>query len=182
MKKVFGISIVLIIIDQLLRYYAQYNLYDKIIGNKHFGLTYRINYGIYLHPNANKYFMLLLAIAFLIILFFSYFAYEYYCTHIRRSTLIDIAYASLIASILGNVYIDRIIFGYVRDYIITPIAIANLADILIEISIFLLILEMIINKEARKLLRKDFNLKNIKIFLIYIINKLDKKDNSDKLK
>lgn len=172
MKKVFSISVIFIIIDQLFRYYAQYYLSDKVIGNKHFGLTYRINYGIFIYPNANKYIMLLLAIIFLIILFFSYFAYEYYCTHIRISMLIDIAYASFIASILGNVYIDRILFGYVRDYIITPIAIANIADILIEIAIFLLIIEIIINKELRELLRQDFNLKNVKPFFIYVKNKL----------
>lgn len=174
MKRVIRISLVFVILDQSLRFIAQHNLTNLEIGNEYFGFTYRKNYGMYLYPNAKRWVMVMLAIIFLLILFGSYYVYKYCCERMIISIRIDIAYALFIASILGNIYLDRIVFGYVRDYIRTPIAIANLADIAIFISIGLLVLEIILNQEFYEFLKQDCKLKNVKSFLKYIRNNIKK--------
>lgn len=174
MRRVICISSVMVILDQMLRFIAQHFLTNLEIGNEYFGFTYRKNYGMYLYPNAKRGVMAMIAIIFLLILFGSYYVYKYCCERRIISIRIDISYALFIAAILGNIYIDRIVFGYVRDYIRTPIAIANLADIIIYVAIGLLLLEIILNKEFYVFLKQDCKLKNVRLFLKYIRNNIKK--------
>jgi lipoprotein signal peptidase len=167
LKRVLVFSFILILFDQILRFYAQYNLVGKIIGNNTFGLTYKVNYGLWVYPEAPGYFLLILQIIFIFILLLVYFGYQYFCKFIRKSLLIDLAYSFFIAAAMGNVYIDPILLGYVRDYFINPIAISNLADLLYLSAIILLILEILLFKESRILL-KFTDKEDIKKFMDFI--------------
>lgn len=71
-------------------------------------------------------------------------------------------------------FVDQIAFGYVRDYIINPIAISNLADLLIWGAIILMLLETILFKESRVLLTASLNKENIKKLINFVKLKLYK--------
>lgn len=158
----------LILFDQILRFYAQCNLEGKIIGNNTFGLTYKVNRGLWIYPEAPKYFIFILQIILLFILLLIYFLYQYFCKFIRKSLLIDLAYSFFIAAIMGNMFIDQMLLGYVRDYFINPIAVSNLADLLIPLAIILILLEAILFKESRVLLTFSVNKENIKKLINFI--------------
>lgn len=176
MKRVFGFSFILILVDQILRFYAQYNLAGKIIGNKMFGFTYKVNYGLWIYPEAPRYLIFILQIILIFVLLLAYFLYQYFCEFIRKSLLIDLAYASFIAALMGNIYIDQILLGYIRDYFINPIAISNLADILIWFAIILMILEALIFKESRIILTASLNKENIGKLMKFIKGKINNRN------
>lgn len=84
---------------------------------------------------------------------FAYFLLKYYHTFYRKSLLVDLAFAFFITATIGNVIVDRLVFGYVRDYFINPIATSNLADIGSEIALILVIIELVKYPKARSLLK-----------------------------
>jgi len=69
---------------------------------------------------------------------------------------------------MGNMFIDQMLLGYVRDYFINPIAVSNLADLLIPLAIILILLEAILFKESRVLLTFSLSKENIKKLINFI--------------
>ena len=74
-----------------------------------------------------------------------------YHIYYRKSIFIDISFAFFTTAALGNVILDRLFLGYIRDYFITPIAICNLADISFEISLIFFVIELIRYPDARNI-------------------------------
>ena len=138
-KKIFLITIISVILDQLIKFIISHffsvGKSIKIIKN-FFNITYVKNNGAaFSILEGNQ--ILLIIITILTILFINY-----YLIKNKTNKFENIIYGLLLGGIYGNL-IDRIINGYVIDYLDFTIfgygfAIFNLADILIVISIFLL--------------------------------------------
>ncbi|MGE5496458.1 MAG: signal peptidase II, partial [Syntrophothermus sp.] len=77
----------------------------------------------------------------------------YYHKNFRKSLMIDLAFGFFTAAIFGNVIVDRLIFGYVRDFFINPIAVSNLADFSGEIALGLVVAEIVSYSRSRSLVR-----------------------------
>lgn len=111
-------------------------------------------------PHNKSLFMLLMTIDLVIIvLFFRFYTKEY-----RQNRLISMSFLLVTAGFVGN-FLDGLILGYVRDFIVVPvIGGTNLSDILIIIGILLLIIELTTNKVFRfswlkpKSIRKEWDL------------------------
>lgn len=177
MKRVIRFTSIIVILDQLLRFYFQYNFADKYIKLGNWGFTYKINYGIYLMPDAPESLKYILQIIYPVFIFVAYYLYRYYCDSFRISIWVDLSLAFFISGILGNIYIDKLLFGYIRDYFINPIAVSNIADLCIPISILLIIAETVFYKKSRILYKAKINKKALKSFITFIkydINKIKK--------
>jgi len=122
-----------------------------LFGN--FGFTYTTNPGIWINSNISDFSMFFVQVIVILLAIFAYFLLKYYQIFYRKSLLVDLAFAFFITAAIGNVIIDRLIFGYVRDYFINPIATSNLADICPEITLFLVIFELVTYPKARSLLK-----------------------------
>ena len=140
-KKIFVISSIFIIIDQLIKLFVRKYLtfqVDNFIIPNFFYLTYSKNTGgAFSILENNSIVLAIIGIVFL-------FGIIYYI--LKKEELVNleiIAYSFLIGGIIGNM-LDRIIFGYVTDYIGLIFGsyyypIFNFADIGIVISIIMLI-------------------------------------------
>jgi lipoprotein signal peptidase len=80
------------------------------------------------------------------------YSIKYYYSVLGKSLLIDLSFAFLTTGLLGNLIIDRMMFGYIRDYLILPMGIANIADFCGLISVILFSIEIIISTELRTIL------------------------------
>lgn len=72
----------------------------------------------------------------------------------RSSFAIDLAVAWLTVAIWGHLT-DRLLFGAARDWLVTPIGVANLPHVAIWPAVFLFALELWRHPPARRLLRLD---------------------------
>jgi lipoprotein signal peptidase len=143
--------ILLIIIDQMTKFIAQYTKCDinlfagfglKYVENK--GLTFgwlsETGYGIYIG--------LIVHIVFIFIIFFYYYRYVF----VRK----DISWAAFFGFVLvisgaGGAILDRTIFGLGRDFFIIPYyAAINFADIFITIGAILVFIEFYSNYKSKK--------------------------------
>lgn len=141
-KKLFFITIISILFDQLIKFIIShfFSVYESItIINNFFNITYVKNTGAafsILQGNQT----LLIIITVLTILLINYFL-----TKDKNVNKFEtITYGLLLGGIYGNL-IDRILYGYVIDYLDFTIfgynfAVFNLADILIVGTIFLLLI------------------------------------------
>jgi signal peptidase II len=134
-KKLFLISlfIILLILDQLTKYFARKLAYSMPIIKNFFHLTFVKNTGIGfgLFQNANPYLIWISIIALGFIM--------YYYDKMPKKTFPKVAVLFIAAGIAGNL-IDRLVFGHVIDFIdfrIWPVF--NIADSLITIGIITLI-------------------------------------------
>lgn len=78
------------------------------------------------------------------------FGIIYFHEHISKNSHLQIPLALLLGGSLGNI-VDRVFRSYVVDYIdfhFWPVF--NLADIMINISVFLIILHIMVHKEERE--------------------------------
>ena len=141
MKKNILIIILLFIIDQILKILVVNNLIlnvPRAIIKNFFNLTYVKNYGAaWSIFSGNR--LLLIIISFIALIFI----YKFMIKNNNKSNFENICYSILLGGILGNLC-DRIIYGYVIDYLDFTIfgyqyPIFNFADICIVISIFLII-------------------------------------------
>ncbi len=124
MRKYILISILLVILDQVTKFYFQSKTIEV---TSFFSFTYVENTGVAfgLFQGYNSLFIIV-ALAALVIVW-KYFR-EY-----------KVAWALLCAGIVGNLF-DRIMFGYVRDFIaVGPWPVFNLADSFNTIAVILLL-------------------------------------------
>ncbi len=145
-RKIILISLCCLLLDQLTKYLItiKMNLFDSIkIIPSFFNITYVRNHGAAFNLlDGNKILLILITVG---ILFFIYWAY------LRKKELDNnqiIIYSILIGGILGNL-VDRIIFGYVIDFLDFTIIgydfpIFNVADICIVVSVGLIILMVLL--------------------------------------
>ena len=144
-KKIIFLSLIIFIIDQLLKLLIGFTigLNSSIciiedffcISNVHnYGAAFSILYG-------NRVFLVLISIFALILVY-------YFMLKNKSLNKMDISiYSLLIGGILGNLF-DRVIYGYVVDYLDFCIfgynfPIFNLADVCIVISVGLIIIDSI---------------------------------------
>lgn len=153
MKKIGLFSIILVIIDQLLKQIISrtLSLYDKIeVIPNFFSITYTKNDGgAWSILSGNR--ILFIAVALLCLIFI----YEYFLKGKTFSCFEIVMYSLLIGGILGNL-MDRIFYGYVIDYLSFiifsyPFPVFNLADTCIVIGVILLIYEILRGEKYGKI-------------------------------
>ena len=119
------ILLILILLDQLTKFYFK--------GKKFFIFNYSENTGtaFSLFPGLNT-ILIVIGLIILILLIYFYF---------KTKNLIQLSLLLIISGTIGNL-IDRIFFGYVRDFIDFKIwPIFNIADSLIVIGVILILLK-----------------------------------------
>ena len=143
MKKITIYSLLLVLLDQIIKYIVTINLneFESIIVIKNLlNLTYVKNYGAaFSILTGNTLFLIIVGVATL------FMFYKYFIINKKHSNIEIITYSLFIGGLVGNL-IDRIIHNYVIDYInvnLFNFPIFNLADTFIVISvIIIIILEM----------------------------------------
>lgn len=143
MKRIILFSLIIFIIDQLVKLFIGFSvdLNTSItvvknffyISNVHnYGAAFSILYG-------NRFFLIFVSVFAVIFVY-------YYMLKNKKFNWIDIIiYSLLIGGILGNLF-DRIVYGYVVDYLdfnifVYNFPIFNIADISIVVSVFLIIID-----------------------------------------
>ena len=86
---------------------------------------------------------------------------KYYQKILGSSILIDLSFAFLTTGLLGNLLIDRMIFGYIRDYLVIPLGVANLADFCGQIALILLSIQIFRSPDFRNLLLRGVETEKI---------------------
>ena len=141
MKKNILLALLLLTIDQALKVIISVFLKlntPVVIINRSFNLTYVRNYGAaWSILSGNRILLIIISLISLI------FIYKFMIKEKNKFSFENICYSILLGGILGNLC-DRIIYGYVIDYLDFTIfgyqyPIFNFADICIVISIFLII-------------------------------------------
>lgn len=155
-KKLVFITFLLVIFDQITKVLISFNMHlnqsINIIPN-FFSLKYVINYGAAFSLfNGYRFIFIILALIFL------YVIYIWFINNKDLNKLNVISYSLLISGIIGNL-IDRVVYGYVIDFLSFnilgyPFAIFNLADSFIVISIILILIG---DKNGRNNSRKRRN-------------------------
>ena len=148
MKKILPISLLLVIIDQAVKILviSKMALQQSIqVINNFFNITYVRNTGAAWSILSGN--VLLLIVVSIVALIGIY----YYLIRDKKLNRIDIiSYSMLIGGIIGNL-IDRVIHGYVIDYLDFKIfnynfPIFNIADTLIVISIIIIGISLIVGE------------------------------------
>jgi len=135
MKRALYLGTGLLVIDQITKGLAAHFLSGRsLLLTPDWGLVYVVNYGLWIKLSLPSAYIPLLQLLAALLLIIAAGYLLFYQKFYRKSLWSDLAYACLIAGVLGNVFADRLLFGYVRDFILTPIAIANLADVYSNIS------------------------------------------------
>lgn len=149
-KKVVVISIIFVVLDQLIKLIITNNLYLgetlKIIPN-FFDITKVHNYGAAWSMFSGNVIILAIIGVIALIFIYSFFVYK---KDLHKLEIIT--YSLLLGGIIGNL-IDRIVLGYVVDYLSFNIfgymfPVFNLADMGIVISVLLIII-MSIQEEIK---------------------------------
>lgn len=143
-KKIFGIAILTLFIDQISKILIGifFHLEQKVTLIKHFFSIYYIkNEGAAWSLFANKEEFLI------VVSLLAIFVIYRYMYNFQRNKRNNLAFGLILGGIFGNL-IDRICFGYVRDFLAFQIfgyhyPIFNFADAGIVIGVFLLILAII---------------------------------------
>lgn len=145
-------SIILIVIDQVIKLVvnSSLKLYESItIIKKFFNITYVQNKGAaWSILSGNRFLLIGIAIIALFLIFM------FFVKNKKLSKLEIIFYSLLIGGIVGNL-IDRVIYGYVVDYLDFNIfgynfPIFNFADICIVISVVLILVKSIKEELCKK--------------------------------
>lgn len=146
------LSIVLVIvlsgIDLLLKYLVSTYLTTVNIIDNFFSLTYVLNDGAAFSLFASRtYLLILIAI---ICLFFIIYELK----NNLDDRMLSIGYSLVLAGLLGN-FLDRLIDGYIIDYLSFKILgynypIFNFADILIVVGIVIVIIKEILKERGKK--------------------------------
>lgn len=150
-KKIFIISIITFLIDMITKYFIK----DVVIIRNFFEFKRVTNDGAAWSMFSSRR-MLLILIGFLAIYFIIKFAYDF--KENKRNVL---AFGLLLGGCVGNLY-DRVIFGYVRDFIYFKFGsysypIFNVADIGIVIGTILLLYACLKGEEdgSRSIKRRE---------------------------
>ena len=171
----------LVALDQLSKYIIQSNLeigQTAFMLKGGFGIKYVVNRGMPLGLFKEFEYINLLGTIFcstaipLISLL-----YRYYIHKFRRSKWLVAALVFVIGGAIGNL-LDRIIFGYARDFLVWPgPGTPNLADLFIDIGVAMLVIELFKNPKIKfnlKLRPIKREIQGIKEFLIFSRNELMK--------
>ncbi len=130
-KNRFIISIIILFIDQLIKLIIQNNNINII--NKYISIIYVKNTGAaFSILSGNNILLIILSIIMFLLI--------YYISKNYHDILSDISFGLIYGGLFGNL-LDRIIYGYVRDYIsVISFPIFNIADMSIVIGVILLII------------------------------------------
>lgn len=130
-KNRFIISIIILFIDQLIKLIIQNNNINII--NKYISIIYVKNTGAaFSILSGNNILLIILSIIVFLLI--------YYISKNYHDILSDISFGLIYGGLFGNL-LDRIIYGYVRDYIsVISFPIFNIADMSIVIGVILLII------------------------------------------
>ena len=139
---------VLLGLDLLLKYLVSSYLTTVNIVDNFFSLTYVLNDGAAFSLLASKTYLLVL-IALLCLLFI-----VYEVNNNLDDRVLSIGYSLVLAGLLGN-FIDRLIDGYIIDYLSFKIftlnfPVFNLADILIVVGIIIVIIKEILKERGKR--------------------------------
>ena len=139
---------VLLGLDLLLKYLVSSYLTTVNIIDNFFTLTYVLNDGAAFSLFASKTYLLVL-IALLCLFFIIY-----ELKNNLDDRIISIGYSLVLAGLLGN-FIDRLIDGYIIDYLSFKILelnfpVFNLADILIVVGIVVVIIREILKERGKR--------------------------------
>lgn len=146
------LSIVLVIvllgIDLLLKYLVSTYLTTVNIIDNFFSLTYVLNDGAAFSLFASRIYLLILIA--IICLFFIIYELK----NNLDDRMLSIGYSLVLAGLLGN-FLDRLIDGYIIDYLSFKIfklnfPIFNFADILIVVGIVIVIIKEILKERGKK--------------------------------
>lgn len=154
MKKKSNIILVVILVsvllglDLLLKYLVSTYLTTVNIINNFFSLTYVLNDGAAFSLFASRTYLLILIA--LICLFFIIYELK----NNLNDRVLSIGYSLVLAGLLGN-FLDRLIDGYIIDYLSFKILgynypIFNFADILIVVGIIVVIIKEILKERGKK--------------------------------
>lgn len=148
MKKILPISLLLIVIDQIIKILVINKMalqQSIIVINNFFNITYVRNTGAaWSILSGNVLLLIMISVLALVTIY-------YYLIKDKDLNKIDIvSYSMLIGGIIGNL-IDRIVHGYVIDYLDFKIfnynfPIFNIADTLIVISIIIIGISLIVGE------------------------------------
>lgn len=148
MKKILPISLLLIVIDQIVKILVINKMalqQSIIVINNFFNITYVRNTGAaWSILSGNVLLLIMISVLALVTIY-------YYLIKDKDLNKIDIvSYSMLIGGIIGNL-IDRIVHGYVIDYLDFKIfnynfPIFNIADTLIVISIIIIGISLIVGE------------------------------------
>ena len=135
-------------LDLVLKYLVSSYLTTVNIIDNFFSLTYVLNDGAAFSLLASKTYLLVL-IALLCLLFIIY--------EVKNNLddrVLSIGYSLVLAGLLGN-FLDRLIDGYIIDYLSFKIftlnfPVFNLADILIVVGIIIVIIKEILKERGKK--------------------------------
>lgn len=143
MKKIVPLSLIIFIIDQIVKLVVSFNIdlnKSIMVFKNFFYISYVHNYGAaFSILYGNRIFLVTISFIALVLVY-------YFMLKNKNLKKIDIAiYSLLIGGILGNLF-DRIIYGYVIDYLDFYIfgykyPVFNIADTCIVISVILLIID-----------------------------------------
>lgn len=155
MKRAAIISSIVLIIDQVLKFYFQFNFDGiKLLLSKDWGFTFVTNPGITVNQNLSDSSVLFIQLYVLAVFFLIILSVKYYNKKIGNSIYVDLAFAFFSTALLGNIIIDRILFGGIRDYFITPIGVANFADYCGLLAFLLVFLEFVFNQKLKTIFFK----------------------------
>ena len=135
-------------LDLLLKYLVSTYLTSIIIIDDFFSLTYVLNDGAAFSILASKSYLLI----FFSLLCFIFILYELKNNITDR--VLSIGYSLVVSGLLGNL-IDRLVDGYVIDYLAFKIfgynyPIFNLADTLIVLGIVIVLIKEILKERGKK--------------------------------
>lgn len=140
MKRIISYSFILVLIDQIIKVVVSNMKNNIVIIKNFFSLTYVENTGAaFSILESKRIFLIIIAICAL------YLIYKFLIKEKQLKTIETLIYSLLIGGIVGNL-IDRIIYGYVIDYLEFIIfnhymPIFNFADICIVIGTTLFLFE-----------------------------------------
>ena len=171
MKRAISLSAIFLVIDQLVKWYFQnYFVGRSLHIVSGFGFTYTTNPGIWLNNNISTVALLFLQVLAIFFWIFILYLMKYYQAYYRKSIYTDISFGLFTTAVFGN-FLDRLLYGFARDFLINPIAISNFADIAGSLALVFFALEFIVFPKARPLLRigkpKDL-LRNLKVFIDFV--------------
>lgn len=148
------IFLLLLFLDQLIKLYFHLNcsigqavmLFDKPV------LLYMKNFGMIFGLCGDKTYTNKIVIAYSIfIIMFMTILYFYYQNNAGQNKVFGTAFFIWCAGAVSNTF-DRITFGFVVDYIVTPIGIANLADFYILCGIIIMFFDFNFHRYIRSFL------------------------------
>lgn len=144
----------LLALDQLTKLLAAATLGEgrHVLLAPDLGLTYVLNPGIWVRQSLAPAYMPWLQVLTLLCCALLTLYLAHYHEHYRRSRWLDLALAFFMAAALGNMVLDRFLAGGARDFLWTPIAVANLADLYASAALIALALEPVTFPPARRLL------------------------------